>query len=84
MTRPIYQISARPEAYEIWGEVTQAQARAIATVIARQASMRFPHVDFRVSDAWSVHGQGMNQIAAYIDKHWQNWAATVMDSTQAA
>ncbi len=82
MTRPIYQVSGRPEAYEIWGEVTHEQARAIAAVIVRQASAHFPHVEFRISDTWSMHGQGLNQVAAYIEKHWQRWAAGVLNEAR--
>ncbi|MEW6164658.1 MAG: hypothetical protein AB1642_06325 [Pseudomonadota bacterium] len=75
MARPIYYVSARPEAYEQWGEVSVSEAKLIALTIVRQAAVRFPHVEFRVCDGWSVHEKGMNQIATYIDKHWERWVA---------
>lgn len=84
MVRPIYYVSGRPEAYEVWGEITSSEAKAIATTIVRQAAARFPHVEFRVSDGWSMHGQGMNQIAAYIDKHWERWASSALTDTRRA
>lgn len=79
MKRAIYHVSSRPEAYEVWGEVSKERARAIAGVIVRQAAMRFPQVEFRISEGWAEHGQGMNQVAAYIEKHWERWAAGVLD-----
>jgi hypothetical protein len=73
--RSVYYVSTRPEAYEYWGEVGHAEARAIGELIARRAAERFPNIDFRVDDAWHDHLPGMELVAAYIDAHWQDWLA---------
>lgn len=74
MTRRIYYVSARPESYEVWGEVSRDEAMAIAMAIVRHAAAHFPHIEFRVSDTWMLHDKDMNSVAAYIDKHWEKWA----------
>lgn len=84
MTGAIYHVSDRPEAYEVWGEISRAEAKAIALTIARHAAARFPEVEFRVSDTWNLHGGRLNLVAAYIDKHWQGWAAGILKHAQAA
>jgi hypothetical protein len=75
MERAIYYVSARPEAYEYWGEVGHAEARVIGDLIARCAAERFPNIDFRVDDAWHDHLPGMELVAAYIDANWREWLA---------
>lgn len=71
----IYYISARPEAYEYWGEVGPDEARRLGHLIAERAAERFPNIDFRVDEAWHDHLPGMELVAAYIDANWQTWAA---------
>lgn len=77
MARRIYYVSARPESYELWGEVSREDARTIAAAIVRQAAAHFPDIEFRVSDTWVLHDRDMNEVAAYIDAHWEKWAAAV-------
>lgn len=77
MERLIYHVSDRPESYELWGEVTRAEAREIAEAIVAHAAKRFPHVDFRVSGEWNVHGERTRLVTAYIEKHWQDWAKSL-------
>lgn len=69
----IYYVSGRPEAYEIWGEVSHDEAAKIGRTIAGHAARHFPHVDFRVDGDWHVHQPGMEHVAAYIDGHLQAW-----------
>lgn len=73
--KPIYYVSARPEAYEYWGEVGRDEARRIAELIARRAVERFPNIEFVVDDAWHDHLPGMELVAAHIDANWQKWVA---------
>lgn len=73
--KPIYFVSARPEAYEYWGEIGREEAHHIADLIARRAVERFPNIEFRVDDAWHDHLPGMELIAAHIDANWQKWVA---------
>jgi hypothetical protein len=79
----IYFVSARPEAYEYWGEIGRAEARVIAELIARRAVERFPNIEFRVDDAWHDHLPGMELVAAHIDANWQQWVSEA-DSLQHA
>ena len=72
--RLVYYISARPEAYEIWGEVGHEEAQQLARVIATRAGAHYPNIEFRVDDQWHHHAPGMAAVAAYIDRHWQTWA----------
>lgn len=73
--RPVYYVSARPEAYEYWGEVGRDQAHRIAELIAQRAARRFPNIEFRVDAIWHDHLPGMELVAAHIDSHWQQWLA---------
>ncbi|HTY04090.1 MAG TPA: hypothetical protein VMC81_10210 [Rhodocyclaceae bacterium] len=82
--RVIYYVSARPEAYEFWGEVGHSEAREIGELIARCAAERFPNVEFRVDDAWHDHQPGTELVAAFIDAHWQEWLADAGIQSRAA
>jgi hypothetical protein len=82
--KPIYYVSARPEAYEFWGEIGRDEARRIADLIARRSVERFPHIEFRVDDTWHDHLPGMELVAAYIDANWQQWVAEAADFRHAA
>jgi hypothetical protein len=82
--KPVYYVSARPEAYEIWGEVGREEARQFGQLIAEQAGRRFPNIEFRVDDIWHEHLPGMELVAAYIDGHWQAWAAESGTHSRAA
>ncbi len=82
--KPVYYISARPEAYEVWGEVGREQARQFGQLIAAKAGRRFPNIEFRVDEIWHEHLPGMELVAAYIDAHWQAWAAESATRLRAA
>jgi hypothetical protein len=82
--RAIYYVSARPEAYEFWGEVGHDEARQLGELIARRAAERFSNIEFRVDDVWHDHPPGMELIAAYIDAHWQEWRAEAGVQARAA
>lgn len=82
--KPVYYVSARPEAYEVWGEVGREDARRFGQLIAEQAGRRFPNIEFRVDDIWHDHLPGMELVAAYIDAHWQAWAAASDGQSRAA
>lgn len=73
--RPVYFVSNRPEAYEIWGEVDHDAAQRIGSIIARRAAERFPEIEFRVDADWHEHPPGMALVAAYIEGAWQSWIA---------
>lgn len=72
---PVYFVSDRPEAYEIWGEVSHDAARRIAALIAAHAGKRFPEIEFRVDGAWHSHPSSMGRVTEYIESHWQSWLA---------
>lgn len=80
----IYYVSARPEAYEYWGEVGRDEARRIAALIAHRAAERFPDIEFRVDDVWHDHLPGMELVAAYIDANWQTWVSDAASLQSAA
>jgi hypothetical protein len=82
--KSIYYVSARPEAYEYWGEIGRSEARQIAKLIAQRAVKRFPHIEFRVDEVWHDHLLGMELVAAHIDAHWQQWVADADALRQAA
>ena len=82
--KPVYYVSTRPEAYEIWGEVGREEARHLGQLIARRAARHFPDIEFRVDDVWHDHLPGMALVAAYIDSHWQAWVAEAVDHSQVA
>lgn len=71
--RSVYYVSDRPEAYEIFGEVSHDEARDIGKLIAARAARYFPGVEFKVDSTWHSHQHGMEQVAAYIEDHWQDW-----------
>lgn len=75
-SKPIYYISNRPEAYEIFGEVPHEAAHCMGETIARQAALRFPDIEFRVDSTWHAHQRGMEKVTAYIESHWQHWVTT--------
>lgn len=75
--RPVYYISDRPEAYEVWGEVGPEKAGRLAEVIAEHAGRRFHGIEFRIDGNWHTHDQSMDKVAAYIEGHWQNWLADI-------
>lgn len=70
---PVYFVSDRPEAYEIWAEVSHDEAERIGRTIAAHAHEDFPEIDFRVDHEWHVHPPGMEHVAAHIDAHLQSW-----------
>lgn len=72
--RPVYFVSTRPEAYEVYGEIGREEARAIAHTIAEHASRHFPGLEFKLDDAWHRHQHGLEHVAAYIEANWQRWA----------
>lgn len=74
---PVYFISDRPEAYEIWGEVGHGEAGMLARLIAEHAAKRFPHIEFRIDGEWHTHDHSMEPVTAYIEAHWQSWAAAM-------
>jgi hypothetical protein len=82
--KPVYYVSARPEAYEVWGEVGHEEARRLGLMIAEHAARRFPNIEFRVDDAWHDHPPGMELVASYIDAHWPAWAADAAEREEAA
>lgn len=69
----VYYVSDRPEAYELYGEVSLPEAKQIGKLIAQNAARAFPDVEFRVDSAWHSHQRGMERVAAYIERHWQEW-----------
>lgn len=75
--RPRYFISDRPEAYEVWGEVSHDDARRLAYIIAEHAAKRFPGIEFCVDGEWHGHDEGMQAVSSFIDGHWQAWAAAM-------
>lgn len=72
--RPVYYVSARPEAYEYWGEVDKDNAHDMAKLIIDHAGKHFPRIEFRADEEWHVHPLGMEPVAVYIDDHLQSWA----------
>lgn len=70
---PVYFISDRPEAYEIWGEVSREEALSIAALIAARAAQRFPDIEFRIDGSWHTHPATMGHVAEYIEGNWQSW-----------
>lgn len=77
--RPQYFISDRPEAYEIWGEISREEACVLARLIAEHAARRFPNIEFCIDGNWHTHDQSTKLVAAYIESHWQAWAAAMED-----
>jgi len=71
---PVYFVSNRPEAYEVFGEVERREAHLIAEAIVAHARKRFPGVEFRIDDAWHQHQHGMEHVAAHIEANWEQWA----------
>lgn len=76
--RPVYFISNRPEAYEVFGEIERHHAHLIAGAIAAHATQRFPGIEFKVDDDWHHHQHGMEHVATYIEANWQHWAADAL------
>lgn len=71
--QPIYFVSDRPEAYEVWGEISPPEAEALARVIVRHASSRFPEVNFVIDSGWHSHARGLETVSAYIEENWPAW-----------
>lgn len=69
----VYYISNRPEAYEVFGEVSLEESSRIARLIAEHAARRFPGIEFWVDGRWHTHQPGMEIVTAYIESHWQEW-----------
>jgi hypothetical protein len=69
--RPVYYVSDRPEAYEIWGEISHDGAARIGRLIAERAGRHFPSIEFRVDGAWHLHQPGTERVAAFIEEHLQ-------------
>ncbi|MDP1651830.1 MAG: hypothetical protein Q8L56_03810 [Rhodocyclaceae bacterium] len=82
--KSVYYISARPEAYEFWGEVGHDEALRLASLIAERAARRFRNIEFRVDADWHMHPPGMELVAAYIDDHLPAWMAELAARTRAA
>lgn len=72
--RPVYYVSDRPEAYELWGEVGPDEAARIAGVIAERAGRRYPGIEFRVDHGWHDHPPALAPVSIYIEDHWLDWA----------
>lgn len=81
---PVYFVSDRPEAYELWGEVSHEQAHQLAETIVRHAAKHFRGIEFRIDGHWHTQAPGTEPIANYIESHWQSWAAVDLASPQAA
>ena len=73
--RAVYYISNRPEAYEVFGEVSHDEAMDIGNLIAERAARHFPRIEFKVDSVWHSHQHGMEEVAAYIEDHWHDWVA---------
>jgi hypothetical protein len=74
----VYYVSDRPEAYELWGEVSQEQASRIGRLIAARAGEEFLDVEFRVDGAWHCHPAGSERVAEFIEDHVPAWVAEVV------
>jgi len=71
--RPIYYVSDRPEAYDIWGEIDHQTALRIGRLIAERAGSRFPEIEFRVDAGWHRHAPGTEIVTAFIEEHLAAW-----------
>jgi len=76
--RRTYYVSSRPEAYEVWGEISKGEAQGVAREIARHAAEHFPDVDFAIDENWHTH-QAEADIAAYIEDNWMAWCDGMTD-----
>lgn len=75
--RPVYYVSSRPEAYELWGEISHEDAARIGRLIAERARARFPDVEFQVDSEWHVHQRGADGVSAFIDDNLAAWVNEV-------
>ena len=82
--RPIYFVSTRPEAYEIWGEIDRYTALRLARLIVERAEARFPAIDFQCDADWHVHTEETAVAAAFIEDHLPAWVAEITSLAQAA
>ena len=82
--KSVYYISARPETYELWGEVDHDMARRLADLIVERTAKRFPTIEFRIDEDWHMHPSGLEIVSTYIDDHLQTWVAEVSARAQAA
>ena len=81
---PVYFVSDRPEAYEIWGEVSREDAARFAQIIVAHASKRFPNIRFEVDGGWHTHEHGMELISSYIESNWQLWVTKTLGRSRTA
>ena len=81
---PVYFVSDRPEAYEIWGEVSRDAAARFAEIIAERASKRFPNIRFQIDGRWHTHEHGMELISSYIESNWHRWVTKALGQSKAA
>jgi hypothetical protein len=81
LEHPVFFISNRPEAYEVWGEISHGEAETLARLIAARAAKRFPDIEFKIDGDWHTQDKSINvqHAAAYIESHWQSWAAAMVD-----
>lgn len=77
--KPCYFISDRPEAYEVWAEVTVDEARGIARIIRDRAAARFPDIEFVVDGLWHQHQHGLERVANWIEECWPDWIEEAQD-----
>lgn len=82
--RPIYYISDRPEAYEIWGEIDHETAARIGRLVAKRAGRRFPGIEFRVDGSWHLHQAGSEGVAEFIEAHMPTWVAEALRAHERA
>ena len=71
--KAVYYLSDRPEAYEVWAEVSQEEAKAMAQLIAQRAGQHFPDIEFLIDGDWHAHQRGMEHVASVIEENWQTW-----------
>jgi hypothetical protein len=80
--RPVYYVSDRPEAYELWSEIDHEAAAKIGRLIAERAGRRFPGIEFRIDAGWHLHQPGMAEVAAYIEDHLSTWVDEAVGDCQ--
>jgi hypothetical protein len=81
LEHPVFFISNRPESYEVWGEISLGEAEVLARLIVEHASRRFPDIEFKIDGEWHTQDKSIKvqHAAAYIESHWQSWAAAMVD-----
>jgi hypothetical protein len=76
--RPVYYVSDRPEAYELWGEIGHDAAADIGRLVAERAGRRFPNIEFRVDGSWHLHEPGTEGVAEFIEEQLPAWVEEVL------